>query len=94
MNQSDNHEYQENGGISTPIPILGDTSFWIIVLLGLFTITLGFFSILSVIIVSLQQSAFNYSSGFLIGLLLVLGGAILIGGGILLRRLPPTSEIS
>ena len=94
MNQSDKHEYQENGGIPKPIPILGDTSFWIIIMVGVFTITLGFFSILSVVIVSIQQSEFNYSSGFLIGLLLILGGAILIGGGILLRRLPPSSEIS
>jgi hypothetical protein len=94
LSQSDNHEYQENRSISEPTPVLGDASYWILVMIGAFTIILGLFSILSVIIVSLQHSQLNYTSGFLIGLLLVLGGSILIIGGILLRRSPPSSKLS
>ena len=89
MSNSENQEYQEKNSESDSVPILRSKIFWILLTVGLFTIILGLFSILSIVIASLQQPQFNYSSGLLIGFLLVIGGFLLIIGIIILKKWTP-----
>lgn len=89
MSNSENQECQEKNSVSDSVPILRPRIFWILLTVGLLTIILGLFSILSVVIANLQQTQFNYSSGLLIGFLLVIGGFLLIIGIIILKKWTP-----
>ena len=94
MSSLENHELTEKNKASNSEPILRSFIFWILLTIGFITIILGFFSVISVLIVYLQQVPFDYSNGLLLGFLLMLGGFILIIGLLIIRKWtpPPISD--
>jgi uncharacterized membrane protein HdeD (DUF308 family) len=75
------------------VPHLKPPIFWIFLTIALLTLILGFFTLASVIIDSIQHSRINYPDTIIIGLLLIFGGVILLGGSIIMRNWAPLPQI-
>ncbi len=93
MSKKDNSVKSREEENTETVPHLNPSIFWIFLTVALLTLILGFFTITSVIIDSIQHSQINYPDAMIIGLLLIFGGIILLGGSIIMRSWAPPQQI-
>ncbi len=93
MSNRDNSVKSSEEETVDAVPHLKPSIFWIFLTIALLTLVLGFFTLTSVIIDSIQHSRINYPDTIIIGLLLIFGGVILLGGSIIMRNWAPLPQI-
>lgn len=75
------------------VPHIKSSILWVFLIVALLTLIFGFFSILSVIIDSVQHNQINYPDALIIGSLLTIGGVILLGGAIIMKNWSPPPQV-
>ena len=89
MSNKDNSAKNSEEETVETVPHLRPSIFWIFLTIALLTLILGFFTLTSVIIDSIQHSRISYPDTIIIGLFLIFGGIILLGGSIIMRNWAP-----
>ncbi len=80
--------------ITTTVPHLKSFMVWIFLTIAFLTLMLGIFTVLSVIIDSIQQNQLNYPDAVIIGFLLIFGGISLLGGTFIMKNWAPQPQIN
>lgn len=93
MSNKDNSVKSREEEIVEAVPHLKPSIFWIFLTIALLTLILGFFTLVSVIIDSVQHSRINYPDAIIISLFLIFGGVALLGGSIIMRNWAPPPQI-
>ena len=79
--------------ISGSIPPIKSPIVWSFLTVAFLTLIIGFFTLLSVIVDSIQHSRLNYPDAVLISFLLIFGGFTLLGGTIIMKKWSPQPQI-
>jgi uncharacterized membrane protein YpjA len=66
---------------------------WVFLIVAFLTLIFGFFSILSVLIDSIQHNQINYPDALIIGSLLIFGGIILLVGAVIMKNWAPLPQV-
>lgn len=75
------------------VPHLKSPLIWVFLTVAFLTLIFGFFTVLSVIVDSIQHNRLNYPDTVIIGFLLIFGGLILLGGTFIMKNWSPLPQI-
>ena len=78
---------------SVAVPHLKSPILWVFLIVAFLTLIFGFFTIISVIIDSIQHNRINYPDTIIIGSLLIVGGVVLLGGAIIMKNWSPLPQV-
>ncbi|MHA1513656.1 MAG: hypothetical protein ACTSRJ_06330 [Candidatus Hodarchaeales archaeon] len=93
MSNQDDTNKNNQGEKVVAVPHIKPSILWVFLIIALLTLIFGFFSILSVLIDSIQHNQINYPDAIIIGSLLVFGGIFLLGGTIIMKNWAPLQQV-
>jgi len=94
MSNQDDTINNDKEEITGSVPQLKSPIVWGFLTVAFLTLILGFFTLLSVIVDSIQHNRLNYPDAVLISFLLIFGGFVLLGGTIIMKKWSPQPQIN